>query len=108
MVRTFMYKFIFFVPDSHIERVKEAIFNTGGGKIGNYSHCAWQVLGTGQFKPLKGSDPYSGTINEIKTVPEWRVELVVEGSLIQDAVNAMKEAHPYEVPAYDVVKVEDF
>ena len=103
-----MYKLIFFVPDSHVELVKEAIFQIGGGNIGNYSHCAWQVLGTGQFKPLAGSDPYSGVIDEIKTVPEWRVELVVKTELIQDTVNAMKQAHPYEVPAYDVIKVEDF
>lgn len=103
-----MYKFIFFVPDSHVEIVKNAIFNAGGGKIGEYSHCAWQVLGQGQFKPLAGSNPYSGTIDVLKTVPEWRVELVVADDLIMDAVHAMKSAHPYEVPAYDVIKLVDF
>lgn len=103
-----MYKFIFFVPDSHVEIVKNAIFNAGGGKIGEYSHCAWQVLGRGQFKPLAGSNPYSGTIDALKTVPEWRVELVVADDLIMDAVHAMKSAHPYEVPAYDVIKLVDF
>ncbi len=103
-----MYKFIFFVPDSHVEIVKEAVFNAGGGKIGEYSHCAWQVLGQGQFKPLPGSNPYSGIIDELKTVSEWRVELVVETTLIQDAVKAMKSAHPYEVPAYEVIKIESF
>lgn len=103
-----MYKFIFFVPDSHVEIVKNAIFNAGGGKIGEYSHCAWQVLGQGQFKPLAGSNPYSGTIDVLKTVPEWRVELVVADDLIMDAVHAMKSAHPYEVPAYDVIKLADF
>ncbi len=103
-----MYKFIFFVPNSHIEIVKDAIFKAGGGKIGEYSHCAWQILGQGQFKPLAGSNPYSGAINELKTVPEWRVELVVADELIIEAVNAMKSAHPYEVPAYDVIKLEDF
>lgn len=103
-----MYKFIFFVPDSHVETVKEAIFNAGGGKIGEYSHCAWQILGQGQFKPLAGSNPYSGTVDELKKVPEWRVELVVADKFIQDVVNAMKTAHPYEVPAYDVIKLEEF
>lgn len=99
---------MFFVPDSHVETVKTAIFNAGGGKIGDYSHCSWQVLGTGQFKPLKGSTPYSGTIDELHTVPEWRVELVVEESYIQAAVKAMKAAHPYEMPAYDVINLEDY
>ena len=103
-----MYKFIFFVPDSHVESVKEAIFSVGGGQIGSYSHCAWQVLGDGQFKPLPGSNPYSGTIDEVKKVPEWRVEMIIETALIQAAVNAMKSAHPYEVPAYDVIKLEAF
>lgn len=103
-----MYKFIFFVPDSHVEIVKNAIFNAGGGKIGAYSHCAWQILGQGQFKPLAGSNPYSGIIDKLKTVPEWRVELVVADTLIQEAINAMKSAHPYEVPAYDVIKLADF
>lgn len=103
-----MYKFIFFVPDSHVESVKEAIFSVGGGQIGSYSHCAWQVLGDGQFKPLPGSNPYSGTIDEVKKVPEWRVEMIIETALIQEAVNAMKSAHPYEVPAYDVIKLEAF
>lgn len=103
-----MYKFIFFVPDSHVEIVKEAIFNAGGGKIGEYSHCAWQILGQGQFKPLAGSNPYSSSIDQLKSVPEWRVELVVTDLLIQDAVDAMKAAHPYEVPAYDVIKLENF
>lgn len=103
-----MYKFIFFVPDSHVESVKEAIFNAGGGTIGAYSHCAWQVLGAGQFKPLAGSHPYSGVIDELTIVPEWRVELIVTVELIQAAVDAMKKAHPYEVPAYDVIKLEAF
>ena len=103
-----MYKFIFFVPDSHVESVKEAIFDAKGGLIGHYSHCAWQVLGEGQFKPLPGSNPYSGVVDTLKKVPEWRVELVVENAYIQDAVDAMKRAHPYETPAYDVIKVEDF
>lgn len=103
-----MYKFVFFVPDSHVEQVKEAVFNVGGGKLGEYSHCSWQVLGQGQFKPLKGSNPYSGTVDELHTVAEWRVELVVEEPLMQAAVNAMKEAHPYEMPAYDVINLEDY
>lgn len=103
-----MYKFIFFVPDSHVESVKEAIFAVDGGKLGDYSHCSWQTLGTGQFKPLKGSNPYSGTIEELQVVQEWRVELVVEEQNIQAAVNAMKEAHPYEMPAYDVINLEDY
>lgn len=103
-----MYKLVFFVPDSHAEYVKEAIFNVGGGKIGEYSHCAWQVLGNGQFKPLKGSHPYLGDIDQITIVPEWRIELVVEKTLIHDVINALKTSHPYEMPAYDVIRLEEY
>lgn len=103
-----MYKLIFFVPNSALEQVKEAVFAANGGKIGNYSHCAWQVLGEGQFKPLPGSTPFSGEINRLKKVAEWRVELIVEAQYIKAAVAAMKAAHPYETPAYDVLKLADF
>lgn len=103
-----MYKFVFFVPDSHVESIKEAIFVAKGGTIGNYSHCAWQVLGEGQFKPLAGSNPFSGEIDTLKKVPEWRVELIVDTHYIHAVVAAMKTAHPYETPAYDIVKLESF
>jgi hypothetical protein len=55
-----VYKLAFFVPDSHVEVVKAAVFAAGGGRIGDYDHCAWQVLGQGQFRPLDGSQPFSG------------------------------------------------
>ena len=103
-----MYKLLFFVPDSHLEVVKEAIFAVKGGEIGNYSHCAWQVLGEGQFKPLPGSNPYSGEVDQLKRVSEWRVELVVAKHYIHDAIAALKSAHPYETPAYDVIELLSF
>lgn len=102
-----MYKLCFYVPDTHLESVKEAIFATGAGQIGNYAKCAWQVLGQGQFKPLEGSNPFIGSANELECVEEWRVELVVADELIHKAVAALKAAHPYEVPAYDVWLLAD-
>ncbi len=102
-----MYKLSFFVPEEDLEQVKSAIFSTGAGRIGNYDSCCWQVLGLGQFRPLEGSDPYIGQQGEIETVAEWKVELVCSDELIHQAVAAMKEAHPYEEPAYDVWKLED-
>ena len=51
-----MFKLIYYVPESHLESTKLAIFEAGAGGIGNYEHCAWQVLGTGQFKPVKGAN----------------------------------------------------
>lgn len=103
-----MYKLCFYVPDSHLESVKTAIFITGAGQIGDYADCCWQVLGKGQFKPLEGSQPFLGKTDSLEYVDEWRVELVVADSLIEQAVAALKAAHPYQTPAYDVLKIEDF
>ncbi|WP_028299695.1 YqfO family protein [Oceanospirillum beijerinckii] len=97
-----MYKLAFFVPESHLESVKSAVFATGAGKIGDYDHCCRQVKGLGQFRALAGSNPFIGQQGQVETVEEYRVELVCSDALIRDAVAAMKQAHPYEEPAYDV------
>ncbi|WP_415889438.1 NGG1p interacting factor NIF3 [Neptuniibacter sp. SY11_33] len=103
-----MYKLSFFVPDENLEQVKVAVFETGAGRIGNYDCCCWQVLGQGQFRPLEGSDPHIGQQGDVETVDEWKVELVCSDELIRQAVDAMKSAHPYEEPAYDVWRLEEF
>lgn len=103
-----MYKLSFFVPDENLEQVKAAVFATGAGRIGNYDCCCWQVLGQGQFRPLEGSDPHIGQQGNVETVEEWKVELVCSDELIRQAVDAMKSAHPYEEPAYDVWRLEEF
>lgn len=102
-----MYKFAFFVPESHLEPVKNAVFATGAGKIGHYDHCCWQVKGQGQFRPREGSHPHLGQQDQLERVEEYRVELVCEDRLIKQAIAAMKLAHPYEEPAYDVFRLED-
>lgn len=103
-----MYKFAFFVPEDHKEKVKAAVFETGAGKIGDYDCCCWEVCGTGQFRPLEGANPYVGTRGEVEKVTEYRVELVVADELMPAALAAMKQAHPYEEPAYDIWRLEGF
>lgn len=103
-----MYKFCFFVPASDAEATKEAVFNAGGGRIGDYDCCAWQALGQGQFRPLEGSNPHLGEHGRLEQVEELKVELVCEDRLIHEVVAAMKRAHPYEEPAYEVYRLEDF
>ena len=103
-----MYKLAFFVPPSHVEAVKAEVFAAGGGRIGDYDHCAWQVLGQGQFRPLDGSQPFLGQAGVVEQVEEWRVELVVADDLIVQVVAALKRSHPYETPAYEVWKLERF
>jgi len=93
-----VYKLSFFVPDSHVEVVKSAVFAAGGGRIGAYDHCAWQVLGQGQFRPLEGSQPFLGEAGQVEQAEEWKVELVVADELIRSVVAALKDSHPYETP----------
>lgn len=101
-----MYKLCYFVPGSHLEQTKLALFAVGAGKIGDYDQCAWQVEGLGQFRPLAGSDPFLGKQGELETVREFRVELVCGDDVIESAVSALKQAHPYEEPAYEVYRLE--
>lgn len=100
--RSTLYKLCFFVPDSHLEPVKAAVFAAGGGRIGDYESCSWQTLGEGQFRPGPGADPYLGTAGQLEKVSEWKVEMVVADDVVQAVVTAMKRAHPYETPAYQV------
>jgi hypothetical protein len=101
-----MYKLGFYVPPSHLETVKAALFAAGAGRIGNYDSCAWQTLGRGQYRPLPGSQPYQGQTGVVETLEEYRVELVCADELITTVVQALRAAHPYEEPAFDVVKLE--
>lgn len=101
-----MYRINVYIPHSHLEVVKHAMFNAGAGRIGNYDQCCWMVKGQGQFRPLTGSDAFIGDIGKIETVDEYKVELVCEEACIKQVIEAMKQAHPYEEPAYDVYRSE--
>ncbi|RRI60681.1 NGG1p interacting factor NIF3 [Pseudomonas aeruginosa] len=102
-----MYKLCFYVPESHLDVVKQVVFAAGGGRIGAYDSCCWQSLGQGQFRPLDGSQPYLGQVGQVEHVAEWKVELVVADELIHASVKALKAAHPYETPAYEVWRLTD-
>ncbi|KPQ26713.1 MULTISPECIES: Nif3-like dinuclear metal center hexameric protein [unclassified Halomonas] len=102
-----MYKLAFFVPTEEAESVKEAVFETGAGRIGDYEACCFQTQGTGQFRPLEGSDPHIGQVGELEFVDELKIELVCSDDHIQAAIAALKLAHPYEEVAYDVWALAD-
>lgn len=101
-----MYMLSFLVPEQSLEAVKNAIFLTGAGTIDAYTHCAWQTLGEGQFMPLVGSNAFIGEINKLEKVAEYKVEIICTEEQIRNAVTALKQAHPYETPAYQVIKIE--
>jgi len=100
-----MLKLIYYVPESHLESTKQAIFSAGAGGIGNYEHCAWQVKGIGQFKPVKGADPYIGELGELEQVDEWRVETIVIEANAKAVAKALKASHPYEEPAFEFIQI---
>ncbi len=97
------YKIVVYVPPSHAEAVKEAMAGAGAGRIGNYSHCFWQVLGIGQFRPEAGATPYLGAVGQEERVEEFRVEGVVPQARLGAVLEAMRRSHPYEEVAYDLL-----
>lgn len=102
-----MYKLVFFVPESHLEPVKTAVFAAGGGRIGDYDHCCWQVKGVGQFRPLAAANPFIGQPGVVEQVEEYRVELVCADERVRAVVTALLQAHPYEEPAWEVIRLVD-
>jgi dinuclear metal center YbgI/SA1388 family protein len=96
-------KLVVFVPVGDAERVRDAITAAGAGAIGDYDSATFTTVGEGRFRPLPGADPAIGSVGELETVEEVRVESVLDRRLRNQVVTAMLAAHPYEEPAYDVV-----
>ncbi|KAL1839906.1 hypothetical protein VTJ49DRAFT_1041 [Mycothermus thermophilus] len=106
------YKLVFNVPPAALEACKAAIFAAGAGRYpgaGNYTECCFTVFGKGQFRPGDAANPHIGKVGELEYVEEARVETLCVGEdVARKAVEALKKAHPYEEPAYEVYKIEDF
>jgi len=100
-----MYLLAFYVPETHLDQVKDVVFRNGGGKYKNYDCCCFQTHGEGQFRPLQGSTPYIGTNNTLEKVTEYKVELIVEESCIDDVISGLLASHPYEEVAYHYFQV---
>jgi dinuclear metal center YbgI/SA1388 family protein len=96
-------KWVVFVPVADADAVRDALFDAGGGHIGDYSHCSWSVSGTGQFLPLQGARPAVGSVGSVEQVAEDRVELIAPARLRARLMAALRAAHPYEEPAFDIV-----
>ncbi|MGI6433167.1 MAG: NGG1p interacting factor NIF3 [Sphaerochaetaceae bacterium] len=99
-----MHILVFYVPSTHLNVVKQALFEQGAGKLGLYDQCSWQTLGTGQFRPLEGSSPYIGEEGAVEEVEEYRVEMVVANELVEAVVTALLASHPYQTVAYHLLK----
>jgi len=94
-------KLVVFVPESHAETVRNALFNAGAGCIGNYDFCSFNVPGEGTFRAGEQAHPFVGNLNELHTEPEIRIETILPAHKKSAALRALLSVHPYEEPAYD-------
>lgn len=101
-----MYQLYFYVPETHLDKVKQAVFGAGAGKIGNYDQCCFQIKGQGQYRPLTGSQPFLGKQGQLNEVAEYKVEMVCDKSLRGVIEQALLGAHPYEVVAYGFIALD--
>jgi structural hemagglutinin/hemolysin toxin protein RtxA len=90
------------VPASHLDATRDAVFAAGAGRIGDYERCSWATLGEGTFRGGEGTSPALGEAGRDETVTEYRVETVVPDEKLAAVVDALRRAHPYEEPAFDV------
>ena len=101
------YKLVWFVPAESLDATREAVFEAGAGQIGDYERCSWYTAGTGTFLGCETTDPTIGEAGREEHVPELRVEIVVPEDRLDEVVAALRDAHPYEEPAYDVYPLAD-
>lgn len=100
-------KLIVFTPTESVEQVEEALFEAGAGRIGNYSECNFHTEGVGSFKPMPGSNPFEGEIGVRSKSQETKIEVLVSNHLLSQVLDAMRESHPYEEVAYDVIALKN-
>jgi len=94
-------KLVTYVPHTHAEQVRNALFNAGAGNIGNYDSCSYNIKGEGTFRAGQGTNPYVGDVGELHFEPETRIEVILPVYKQTDVLRALISVHPYEEPAYD-------
>jgi structural toxin protein (hemagglutinin/hemolysin) RtxA len=95
----------YYVPESHLEITKEALFKAGSGFFGLYDKACWQIKGTGQYRTLEGANPFHGTTDAISIIDEYKVEIMCTKEHLTKSIEALLESHPYEVPVYQVFPI---
>lgn len=101
-----IFKLAVYVPGQHADKVSQAIFEAGAGKIGKYTETSFNVAGQGTFKPMEGANPFIGKIGKKETVQEIKIETVVTERNLKSVVHAIKDIHPYEEPAFDLYELK--
>ena len=101
------FKLVWFVPAGALEATRGAVFEAGAGQIGGYERCCWYTAGTGTFLGGEATESALGERGREERVPELRVETVVPEDRVEDVLAALRAAHPYEEPAYDLYPLAD-
>lgn len=96
-----------FVPKDHSEKVKESLFSAGAGNIGFYDECSFSINGNGTFRPIEGSNPFSGKQNIRENADENMISVIFEGYKQNQIISAMKSSHPYEEVAYQIYSLDN-
>ena len=100
-------KLVVFVPREALDRVRDALFEAGAGRIGDYERCSWYTAGTGTFRGGESTSPSVGEAGREERVAELRLETVYPVEREAEVVAALREAHPYEEPAFDLYTLAD-
>jgi hypothetical protein len=98
-------KLVVFVPSEALDAVRDALFAAGAGRIGGYERCSWYTEGTGTFLGGEETAPTVGERGREERVPELRLETVFPAEIHEQVIAALRRAHPYEEPAFDVYEL---
>lgn len=100
-------KIIVTIPIENVEEVRNAICEAGAGIIGNYTHCSMSTKCIGTFKPNDNANPYIGKNNKLEFVEEEKLEVVCDVNNVKNVISKLREVHPYEEPAIDIIPLLD-
>jgi len=100
-------KLVTYVPNNHVSEVKQALFQAGAGVIGNYDSCSFSVEGSGTFRANQKANPFVGSINNLHTESEIRLEIILPEYQKYKILESLLKAHPYEEPAYDFIALQN-
>lgn len=102
-----LFKLFTYVPVSHVQQVRTALYTAGAGEIGEYAQCSFSSMGTGTFLPKQGTNPFIGDEGQLQEVQEAKLEVIFPKYLANKVVKALLQAHPYEEVAYDIIQTEN-
>jgi len=96
-----------FIPETHVDGLREALAKAGAGVIGNYDHCCSIMPVKGYWRPLAGADPYNGTVGEISEGHEYKVEVNCPREILPQVIKSIRAVHPYEEPLINIIPLVD-